>query len=151
LPGPYLNQGAFRTRITQQDSTQEEELGIFRFEAGKILRYCRAGDLIPRFESVRLDTARHISVGGQVLQTSGVTNMFVGIAEVTMAKDNFAWVTIYGPATGRVAAGEIPLSPLGPSANTGVLSIRNTSHFNAVAIAVESGLSAGSAVFISVL
>lgn len=124
---------------------------MWRFEAGKILRFVRAGDLIPRFESVRYDAARHIDVGGQVLQTSGVTNMFVGIAEVTMAKDNYAWVTIYGPATARVTTTTIPLSSLGPSADTGVLSIRNTSHFNAVALAVESGLSFGSAIFISVL
>lgn len=98
-----------------------------------------------------MDVARHISTGGQVLQTSGVTNMFIGIAEVTMAKDVFGWITIYGPATARVATTTIPLSPLGPSADTGVLSIRNTSHFNAVALAVESGLSFGSAIFISVL
>ena len=153
MPGPYLNQGAFRTRITDTATdAAQEELGIWRFDSGKILRYVKFGALVPRGESVKLDSSVTTAalMGVQVLQTSGATDMFMGIAEVTGPLLGFGWVTIYGPATGRVnldAAG----AGLGPSANTGVLSIRNTSHFNAAAIAMQTGLSAGSAVFISVL
>ena len=152
-PGPYLNTGPFRTAITANDATQQEELGVWRFEAGKILRYVRAGALIPRFESVRgqFDVTTAALMGNQVLQTSAATDIFFGVAETTLASLNFGWITTYGRATARVVAGEIPGSPLGPSSTTGVLTIRNTSHFNAVALALQSGLSAGSAIFIAML
>ena len=153
MAGPYLNTGPFKTRITDTHAIgPQEELGVLRFEAGKILRYVKFGALVPAGESVRLDFSVTTAalMGAQVLQTSAATDMFMGISEVTGPLLNFGWVTIYGPATGRVnldAAG----SGLGPSGNTGVLSIRNSSHFNAVAIAMQTGLSAGSAVFISQL
>lgn len=149
MPGPYLNIGPFKTQITANDSTQQEELGVWRFEAGKVLRYVRAGALIPRGEALRLDSTA--LDGSRVLQASGDTDMFMGIAEATLASLSFGWVTIYGPATARVTSLTIPGSSLGPSSTTGVLSIRNSSHFNAVAVAVASGLSAGSAIFITQL
>ena len=90
-------------------------------------------------------------MGNQVLQTSGATDMFFGIAETTLASLNYGWITMFGPATARVEALTVPGTPLGPSSTTGVLTVRNTSHFNAVALALQSGLSMGSAVFITVL
>lgn len=156
MAGPYLNQGAFRTKITETHTSQQEELGVWRFEAGKILRYVQAGAaVIPAYEAVIHDsTVTSVTaalVGNRVVQSSGATDMFLGIAEVTLAGSSYGWITTYGPATARVATGAIPNTPLGPSGNTGVLSIRNTSHFNAAAIAVASGLSAGSTVFVSIL
>lgn len=156
MPGPYLNSGAFRTRISDTQAIgPAEELGVWRFEAGKILRYVKAGALIPAGESTKFDTSvvtgTPLLMGAQVLQASGATDMFAGVAEVTLPNLGFGWVTIYGPATARVVSATIPGSPLGPSGTTGVLDIRNSSHFNAVAVALQSGLSAGSAVFISVL
>jgi len=152
-PGPYLNTGPFKTRITDNDAVGPvEELGVWRFEAGKILRYVKSGSLIPRFESCKFDTAVTTAalMGNQVLQCDGSTNMFAGVAESTFANLSFGWVTLYGPATARVAALTIPGTPLGPDITaTGVLSVRNISHFNAAAVAVQSGLSMGSAVFVS--
>lgn len=115
--------------------------------------------VIPAYEAVTRDatvtSATAALIGNQVVQTSGPTDLLLGIAEVTLPANNYGWITVYGPATGRVATagagGEIPGAILGPSSNTGVLSIRNTSHFNAAAIAISSGLSAGSAIFVSVL
>lgn len=111
--------------------------------------------MIPAFEVVTHDStvtsATAALVGNQVVQASGDTNMFLGIAEVTMAGSNYGWITTYGPATARVVSAVIPMQPLGPGSSTGVLSIRNTSHFNAAALAVASGLSMGSTVFVSVL
>lgn len=155
MPGPYLNVGPFKTAVdeTVTDQRLADELGVWRFEAGKILRYVQAAALIPRFEALRVDATVTTAglIGHRVLQTSGATDMFMGIAEVTFPNLGFGWATIYGRATARVVAGEIPGSPLGPSSTTGVLTIRNTSHFNAAAIALQSGLSAGSAIFVSVL
>lgn len=153
MAGPYLNQGAFSTRVTANDTTQQEQLGVWRFEAGKILRYVRAAALIPAGEPCTADATITTAawIGHNVLQTSAVTNTFFGIAETTLASGSFGWVTLYGPATARVDTNLIPGSPLGPSVTTGVLTIRNTSHFNAAAIALQTGLSAGSAIFVSVL
>lgn len=153
MPGPYLSTGAFRTRVTANSASQEEEVGIWRFEGGKIYRYMRAGDLIPAGENVRMDfsvvTGSPGLIGGQVLQTSGPTNVFLGIAETTLASGNYGWITVYGPATARVATNQIPGGSLGPDVTaTGVLSIRNTSHFMVGALALQTGLSAGSAVFV---
>ena len=153
MPGPYLNVGPFRSRVTDTHAIgPQEELGVWRFEAGKIYRYVKFGALIPAFEACRLDSTVTTAAlfGNQVLQTSAATDMFMGIAEVTGPNLAFGWITAYGNATGRVA-GEAAGSALGPSANTGVLSIRNTSHFNTSAIAAAAGLSMGSAVFIHVL
>ena len=153
MSGPYLNTGPFKTKITANDTTQQEELGVWRFEAGKVLRYVKASALIPAGEALKMDSSVTTAalMGMQVQASSGATDMFFGIAETTLAALNFGWVTIYGPATGRVVTADAAGAGLGPSANTGVLSIRNTSHFNAAAIAIQTGLSAGSAVFVSVL
>lgn len=159
-PGPYLNTGQFSTLVTANDPTPQEELGVWRWDAGRVLRYVKAGTaVIPRFEAVTRDSAVTSStpalIGNQVVQTSGATDLLLGIAEVTLAGSNYGWITAYGPATARVrfsaGGGEIPGAILGPSGDTGVLSIRNTSHFNAAAIAISSGLSMGSAVFVAVL
>lgn len=152
MPGPYLNTGPFKTKISDNDLIGPvEELGVWRFEAGKILRYIKTGALIPRFEACKYDTTVTTAalMGNQVLQCDGATNIFAGVVEASLASLSFGWITVLGPATARVATGEIPGTPLGPDRTaTGVLSVRNTSHFNASAVAVQSGLSFGSAVFL---
>lgn len=154
MSGPFLNTGIFQTKITDNDLIgPKEELGVWRYEAGKVLRYVKSGALIPAGECVKADVTVTTAAlfGAQVLQCSAATDMFLGIAETTLASLSFGWVTIFGPATGRVATAgnEVPGAAVGPSTNTGVLSVRNTSHWNAIAIAMQSGLSAGSAVFIT--
>src|SRR3990167_2936716 len=142
MPGPYLSTGQFRTRVTANDPEQQEELGIWRFEAGKVLRYVKAGALIPAGEAVQVDSSvvsgSPLLIGHQVIACAGATNVFAGVAESTIASLRFGWVTTYGPATARVEA-LAPGSAIGPSGSTGVLTIRNTSHFNAVAVALASG------------
>mgnify|MGYP001574359104 CR=1 FL=1 len=154
MAGPYLSTGQFRTRITANDAEQQEELGIWRFEAGRVLRYVKAGALIPAGEIVQIDSSvvsgSPLLIGHQIIAAAGATNLCAGVVEATIASLRFGWVTTYGPATARVDA-VAPGSALGPSALTGVLTIRNTSHFNAIAVALTSGLSAGSAVFVSIL
>ena len=155
MPGPYLSQGAFKTRITANDTTQQEELGIWRFEAGKILKYVKAGALIPAGEAVVLDSTvaggSPLLMGQQVLQVSAITNMIAGIAETTLASLNFGWITTYGPATARVVTNANPGVILGSSATTGVLSTWGVSNLHGMAVALQTGLSAGSAVFVTLL
>ena len=154
-PGPFLNTGIFRTRITDNDLVGPvEELGVWRYEAGKILRYVKSGALIPRNEAVRFDSSATTAalIGNQVLQVSGRTNVMAGIADnATFASLSFGWITVAGPATARVADAAIVGSQLGPSANTGVLADSYIAtptilHFKAVALA--AGLSSGSAIFL---
>lgn len=162
MPGPYLNVGAWQTSVTANDAAQKEELGVWRFEGAKIYRYVRAGagGVIPAGESVRLDHTALLSgaspglMGAQVVQVDSSTAMFFGVAESTLSAASYGWVTIYGPATARVVSLVIPGTAIGPSTAaglTGVLAVRDISHFNAVGLAVQTGLSAGSAVFINIL
>jgi len=156
MPGPFLNTGVFQTRITDNTSTQQEELGVLRVENGKVLRYVKAGALIPAYSACKFDTSvttgAALTAVAQVVQTNAQdTDMFIGVAEVTMALNSFGWLTIYGPATARTTTGIVPGVALGPSSLTGVLGIRQISHFYTAGLAVQSGLSAGSAVYISVL
>lgn len=160
MPGPFLNTGIFQTPLSANTADQREELGVLRYDSGKVLRYVRAGALIPAGESVRYDFSTLAGgtspglFGAQVVQVDGTTNMFFGVAEATLASGSYGWVTIFGPATARVASATIPGSALGPSTAagvTGILAIRDQSHFAAFALAVQTGLSAGSAVFITVL
>src|SRR5690349_9914192 len=122
MPGPYLNSGIFQTKVTANDNTQKEELGVLRFEGGKIYRYVKASSVIPIGEIVTADatvtTAALISY--QVNQLSSVTNInVVGLAETTLAALNFGWITVYGPATGRVTTNTNPGTPLGAPAMGG--------------------------------
>ena len=149
MAGPFLNTGVFQTRVTDTDTTQKEELGVLRFEGAKLYRYSKAGALIPAYSALKLDTS--VSTAAQVVQTSTDTDMFFGIAEVTIALNSFGWATIYGPATSRAQTGVVPGVALGTSNFTGVLGIRQVSHFSAAGLAVATGLSAGSSIFISVL
>lgn len=162
-PGPYLNQGAFKTTISANDATPQEELGIWRFEAGKIYKYVKvtssatspimAGAAVKSDSNFATQTAA--LAGNQVVFSSGVTNLVLGIAETTLAAANYGWLTCYGPATAMVVSNVIPDSLLGPSASTGVLGIigstSNIVGLNPMGITIQTGLSAGSAVFVSAL
>jgi len=161
MPGPYFNLGAFKTQINANDTSAQEELGIWRAEGSKVLRYMKASALIPGGECVKVDTtvSTGLLMGNQVLQCSTATDPMIGIAEFTLALLNFGWVTVAGPATGRVGAGEAPGVGLGPSTLTGVLrsagalgAVGASSVFqNFFALALQSGLSGGSAVYITAL
>ena len=155
MPGPYLNIGVFQTKISDNDVIgPREELGVWRAEGSKIVRYVKSGSLIPQYESLRVDftVTTAALMGNQVLQSDSQTSMFFGVADnATFANLSFGWVTMYGPATARVDTNLIPGSPLGPNSQTGVLTIRNSSHFNAVGVALQTGLSAGSAIFVNIL
>lgn len=159
MAGPYLNTGAFKTRITANDAIGPvEELGTWRYEAGKILRYVKAAALIPGGESVQLDhtVTTAALIGNQVQAIQSTTNILLaGIAETTLAANSFGWITCYGPATARVTTNAPAGAALGPSATTattGVLGIWNMSQFaNVAAVAVQTGLSAGSAIFVTTM
>jgi hypothetical protein len=156
MAGPYLNQGSFKTRITDVDTTPQEELGIWRFEAGKVLRYVKAGALIPQYEAVMFDESATASpglFGNQVIQSIGESHMLLGVADqATMASLSYGWITVYGQATARVVTATVPGNSLGVGTLTGVLArVQTSTFFMPRLIAVQTGLSAGSAVFIAVL
>ena len=153
MPGPYLNSGVYSTRVTDNDTSQKEELGVLRFEGGKLYRYVKSGALIAAYSALKLDVSASTAAAAmtQAVQTSTDTDMFFGVNEVTMALNSFGWITVYGPATARVTTGIVPGVALGTTNTTGILGIRQISHFSAAGLAVASGLSAGSPIFISVL
>ena len=154
-PGPYLNSGVFRTAVSANTAEQQEEVGVWRFESGNIYRYMRAGALIPAYEAVSYDNSvvsgSPLLLGNQVIAAIGETNLVLGIAETTLSSGNYGWITVYGPVTARVQTTVIPGRQLGAAGETGVLGIRTTSNYHQSALAVQTGLSAGSAVFLRAL
>lgn len=150
MPGPYLNSGIFQTRITDNDVVgPKEELGVWRYEAGKILKYVKSGALIPKLEGVRIDftVTTAALMGNQVLSIDAPTSMLVGVAETTFASLSFGWVTVYGPATARVNPAAAAGNTLVPSTATGVLAPAVITGM-APALSLAAGLSGGSAVFV---
>lgn len=156
MPGPFLNTGAFGDLVTETHTVPREELGVWRFEAGKILRYVKAGALIPRYEGVMWDenaTATAALFGNQVVQCIGESHLLLGIADqATFALNTYGWITAFGQATARVVTNTVPGNTLGIGTVTGVLArIQTSTNFLPKAIAVQTGLSAGSAIFITSL
>src|SRR5882724_5539788 len=128
MPGPFLNSGIFQTRVTDTSTTAQEELGVWRFENGKIYRYNKAGALLLAYQALKLDTTTGGQLGAQVIQVTTDTDVFLGVAEVTIALNSFGWITTYGPATCRVAVAAVPGVALGPANATGALTIRQVSN-----------------------
>lgn len=148
-PAPYLNIGIFKTRITDTNTVADEEVGIWRAEAGKILRYVKASAPINQYMAVAFDTTVTTAalMGNQVRTTQVAADPFYGIAEVTLPNLGFGWVTVYGPATARVATATVPGVYLAASTASGILTTAvGASGF--AAIALQTGLSAGSAIYV---
>ena len=140
--------------MTATDTDEaKEELGVWRFEGGKIYQYVKSGALIPAGESVVVDTSVTTAalIGRQVVTVQSATGLIRGIAEVTLPNLGFGWVTKYGPATARVVTNANPGVALTSSSTTGVLSVWGVSNLDVAAIALQTGLSAGSAVFVQAL
>lgn len=112
--------------------------------------------MIPRYEAVRFDeaaTATAALFGNQVRATSGETDILLGIADnATFANLSYGWITCQGQATARVVTSTIPGARLAPGGSTGVLlTIQTTTYMLPKAIAVQTGLSAGSAIWVTAL
>lgn len=120
----------------------------------------QATSLVLQYTPVQIDvtTTTGLLMGAQVVAlnplqaqgTGGGSQMpFVGIAEATIPLNNFGWITVNGPATGRVVTSTIPGTYVGGGTVSGILGVANASQmFLANAIALQTGLSAGSAIFI---
>ena len=93
----------FNTVLTADDSTEQEELGSFRFEDGNIYKYVQFKDSITAIEGapVLLDGTYNYKVTCDV--DGGVTavNAIVGVALTTNQPDYYGWIQIYGH--GKVA------------------------------------------------
>lgn len=154
MPGPFLNIGQFSTSVSQNDTVQKEELGVWRFEGGRVLRYVRSGAVIPQFSAVTAQTnlATAALFGNQVIPTSARTHMLFGVADNSaFASGSFGWITVFGVATGRTTTGTTPGTVLQPGTATGVLDVWASTNLQAFALALQTGLSAGSAVFVRAL
>lgn len=162
MPGPYLNSGIFRTTITETTSEKREEFGVYRFESGKIYRYVKAGALIPAGEAVVGDHSVTTAglIGNQVVALGSTTNMLIlGVAEATLSNLGHGWITVHGPATARVVTNAPAGAHLGANAGnaatpvqTGVLNLWSpATSLSVFAIALQTGLSAGSAIYIKAL
>src|SRR5687767_14623506 len=108
MAGPFLNQGVFSSPATETHTVPQEELGVWRFEAGKILRYVKAGTAINRYAAVMWDESATVTAalfGNQIMCGIGESHMMLGVADqATLSINNYGWITVYGPATCQVTA-----------------------------------------------
>lgn len=135
MAGPYLNQGAFKTRVTDTHTTQQEELGILRFDGARILRYCKAGAALVGGNAVKLDD----TTGTHVIATAASVDPVYGIAETAIASGSFGWITVFGKAFASVdSTATAAFDKLQPTATAGMLS-RALVSSSTYGVALEAG------------
>lgn len=118
MAGPYLNQGAFKTRVTDTHTTQQEELGAIRFDGGRILRYCKANGALIGGNAVKWDD----TTGTRVIATTASADPMCGVAETAIASGSFGWITVYGRAAASVWSGDSPaFAKLQPTSTAGMM------------------------------
>lgn len=120
------SQGSFRTRISDNTSTQLDPLGSIRyatvnttFETGanlqtvgrvKVLMYVKAGNLITQGDlliwdtTVRRDTTTLRVRALTAIDSGSVRGDMCGLGQNRIDTSNFGWITIDGPETGVTAS-----------------------------------------------
>jgi hypothetical protein len=140
MPGPFLSDGVFIGPVTSVDTTQQNELGIMRWDASRILQYVKFNSYVTPNDWVQLDYPTG-AVGGltnaaaanafnyQVIDLQGNPTFCPwGVWEgPTIALGNFGWITRLGPATAKVSSTAIAGLDLRPAGVTGVLGAIGTS------------------------
>src|SRR5687767_11542691 len=91
--GPFLNSGAWMTAVTAVDTTAKEELGVLRFENGRVYKYVKAVDA-----AITAGFAAEYSgtTGTNVRLAVASAHMYAGVAETTLTSGSFGWLTVQG-------------------------------------------------------
>ena len=148
--GPFLNTGGWKTLVTANDSTAQEMLGSIRFENGKIFRYVLAGGTIAASDAVKSSG----TTGTTVITTTAAANQkVVGVAETAITNAQYGWITVYGKATCKVVVSTAAGAVLDADSGTaGTLKLAVSGDLNTGdAVAMETGVAAGSLVFLTCL
>lgn len=115
MAGPFGIAGAFRTTLTQTDTTAQEELGVLRLDSGRILKYVKANATTVNGNAMKYTG----TTGTLVTPTTASIDPLAGICETSIAANSFGWMTVYGPASASVdsanTAAGVALSASGTS------------------------------------
>jgi len=93
----------FNTVLTTDDSSQEEELGGFRFDSGKIYKYVEFTDSISAIAGgpVILDGTTPNVVSCDL--NAGASDTVCGVSLTAVGVGHYGWIQIYGVATVKIS------------------------------------------------
>ena len=128
MPGPYLSDGVFVGPVTSVDTTQQNELGITRWDGSRLLQYVQFDSYAQQYDWVMLNPATTVGHAAANAYNYRVIDMVAtptcvpfGVWEgPTIALGNFGWVTRLGPATAKVATTALAGLDLRPVGVTGI-------------------------------
>jgi hypothetical protein len=140
----------FNTAVTSTSTTQKEELGIVRWESGRAYRYILAGAAIAQYDALIYSG----TTGYTVIPSTSAngTEFILGAAQVAIANGSYGWMQVYGPGVVKSDATHTAGIALTDGAGVGtVRAYANTDICNIVGLALATGVTAGSAVFFTLL
>ena len=149
MSGPFLSAGIFSGPVSNIDLTQQNELGMMRWDGGRILQYVKFGGSPAPYEWIQTDTAQFTQPYQVIQLAASVTQVPLGVAEFGGSNGSFGWITRLGPATAKVATTAFAGSELRPGGTAGTLGpIWTTAptSMGGFGIAVATGEAAGSLV-----
>jgi hypothetical protein len=153
-PGPYLSEGIFEGPVSDIHSVQKHELGILRFDAGRILKYVKFGAAVTPYSWAQLDNTQFTEANQVITLAASVTQIAVGVIEYGGSSGSFGWMTIHGPATAKTATtayAGAPLRASGTAGTAGPLFGSAPTQLPTFGVAVATGVAAGSLVLVQCL
>lgn len=157
MTGPYWNAGIFDGPVSNIDSTQKNELGAIREDAGRILQYVKFTTTVPNpYEWVAIDLAQFTNPYHVAQLGASVTQVPIGVAEYGGSVGSFGWITRLGAATAKTATTAYAGCPLRPGGTAGTLGPLFTAsgtptQMPTFGIAVATGVANGSCVMVQAL
>lgn len=146
LTGPYAG---FPGDSTRRTTVAELPLGTeVEGVGGSRWVYVRAGGAIAQYAAVVFEGS---ALGfDQVVETSAVTDLILGVADAAFADLEYGFVQTHGVAKAKVHASDTALLPLGGSTAAGILlTVAETVPAGGKSIvALVTGVAAGSAVYL---
>jgi len=88
----------WNTALTDVSSTQDEELGIFRFENSKVYQYVLAGGAITQYDWVKASGTTGTTIV-PTAQTTGINDPCMGASQVAMTSAYYGWIQREGAGT----------------------------------------------------
>jgi hypothetical protein len=136
--GPFLGSGAWVTSVAANDSTQKEELGILRFENGKVFKYVQvssAANIAANFAAEYTGTSTGVRLAVASAQK------IAGIAETALSTSFYGWITVQGLASAMCNSSVTAGNGLIVAGTAGMLTVATSASLaRADAIALTTGL-----------
>jgi hypothetical protein len=136
--GPFIHSGAWMTAVTAADTSAKEELGVLRFENGRVYKYVRAVDGAIGAGFV----AEYSGTGGTTVRLAVASaQIYAGVAETALSSGNYGWVTVQGLTSAMCNSSVTAGNGLIVAGTAGMLTVATSASLaRAQAIALTTGL-----------